>query len=142
MNRTIDGLEELSLLKDLDTVKAPPGFEQGVMARLSLAKREAGRPRRAALKLSLAGAFAGLLALFVGVNVFVLREKPAAVVADKKDAGAPAAPAASATKGAQQLIPVIETFDYASELGGRSAGPQTVYLLEQVSDTVPRGVTY
>ncbi len=142
MSRKTDDLEELSLLRNLDTVKAPLGFEQSVMARLSLAKRGAGRPHRSALGLSLAGAFAGLLAVFVGLNVFVLHEKPAAVVAEKKGAGAPAAPGVSGTKGPQQLIPVIETFDYASELGGRSTGSRTVYLLEQVSDTVPRGITY
>jgi hypothetical protein len=37
---------------------------------------------------------------------------------------------------------VIETFDYSAEVRGRASGAGTVYLLEQISDTIPTGVTY
>ena len=125
-------MDELLLLKELDTVKAPPDFEQRVMARLSYERRAAGR-RRPALGLSLAGAFASLLAVFVGLNVFVLH-KQTPVAAKKMEAKAGAR--------TQQIIPVIETFDYAAEVRGRAPESGTVYLLEQVSDTAPKGIMY
>jgi len=126
-------MDELSLLKKLETVKAPPDFEQRVMARLSFEKRTADR-RWPALGLSLAGAFASLLAVFVALNVFVLRQQ-APVAALKPEKGRP-------VEAAQQIIPVIETFDYAAEIRSRAPGSGTVYLLEQVSDTTSGGIRY
>jgi len=127
-------MDEMSLLKKLVTVKAPPDFEQRVMARLSLARRTADR-RRPALGLSLAGAFASLLAVFVGLNVFVLHHQNQAPVAVQGSKG-------EAVAAAQQIIPVIETFDYGAEIRSRAPESGTIYLLEQVSDTTPKGITY
>jgi hypothetical protein len=124
-------MDELSLLKKMDTVKAPPDFEQRVMARLSL-ERRAARRRRPVFGLSLAGAFASLLAVFVALNVFVLRDQPS-LTASKAAAGA---------EDSQQIIPVIETFDYAAEFPRRAPESGTIYLLEQISDAAPRGITY
>ncbi len=125
-------MDDFSLLKQLDTVTAPPGFEQGVLARLSLEKRVTRR-HRPALALSLAGAFASLLAVFVGLNVFVLhRQPPVAAAKAEASGGAPA----------QQIIPVIETFDYGTEVRSRAPESGTIYLLEQVSDTAPKGIMY
>ena len=123
-------MDEMSLLKKLDRVKAPPDFEQRLMARLSLEKRDASR-RRPALGLSLAGAFASLLAVFAALNVFVLRQRPPVTVSQ-----------AEAEAPAQQFIPVIETFDYGTECRSRAPESGTIYLLEQVSDTAPGGITY
>jgi hypothetical protein len=127
-------MDELSLLKKLQRVKAPPDFEQRVLARLPLERQAAGR-RWPVLGLSLAGAFASLLAVFIGLNVFVLRQQ-APVAASKIEAGAVRAAAQ------QQLIPVIETFDYGAEFRSPAPDSGTIYLLEQVSDTAPRGMTY
>jgi anti-sigma factor RsiW len=124
-------MDELSLLKRMDTVKAPPDFEQRVMARLSL-ERRAARRRRPLLSLSLAGAFASLLAVFVALNVFVLRDQ-LSVTASKAAAGA---------ADSQQIIPVIETFDYTAEFPRRAPESGTIYLLEQISDGAPRGTRY
>ena len=125
-------MSEWDIMKRLDTVKAPPDFEQRLMARLSLEKRAAAR-RRPALGLSLAGAFASLLAVFVALNVFVLRQQ-APVTVSKAEAGAEAR--------TQQIIPVIETFDYGTEIRSRAPESDTIYLLERVSDTAPGGITY
>lgn len=133
-------MDEMSLLKKLDTVKAPPGFEQGVLARLSLRRRSEQR-KRLALRLSLAGSFASLLAAFVLLNVFVLHQKTPTVAMGKHDRAAATAGTVSPA-AAEQAIPVMETFDYASEMRSRSPQPETVYLLEQVSDTTPKGITY
>jgi hypothetical protein len=124
-------MDELALLEKLDKVKAPPDFERRVMARLSLEQRSAHR-RWPAFGLSLAGGFASLLAVFVALNVFVLHQQ-APITASKTEAGA---------GGSQQIIPVIETFDYAAEIRGRAPESGTIYLLEQISDTTPKGVIY
>ncbi len=132
-------MEEMDLLNKLEKVKAPPHFEQKVMARVSLRKKTEER-RPAALRLSLAGAFATLLIAFVLLNVFVLRKKaPVGVVNIEK--GVPAAteimPAASG-----QIVPVIETLDYSTEVRSRSDEAKTIYLLEQVSDTTSQEILY
>jgi hypothetical protein len=132
-------MDEMSILRKLDTVKAPPGFEQSVMARLSLRQRSERR-RQSALRLSLAGSFAALLVVFVVFNVLVPRQKLPVVSTAMRGA---AAPAGRISPGAvERPVSVIETFDYASEIRSRSPEPQAVYLLEQVSDTTSKGITY
>jgi len=132
-------MEELGLLKKLEKVKAPPDFEQKVMAQVSLRKRSL-QQKRTAFRLSLAGAFASLLVVFVLLNVFVLQKKaPLGVSPLKKDI-APASE--NVPRAAGQLIPVIETLDYSTEIRSRSYEPQTIYLLEQVADTTPKGIKY
>jgi hypothetical protein len=132
-------MEEFGLLKKLEKVKAPPDFEQKVMARVSLQKRSLG-PKRTAFRLSLAGAFASLLVIFVLLNVFVLHKRsPVGLAELKKDVPAASGMVQTAT---EQIIPVIETLDYSMEVRSRSYGPQTVYLLEQVSDTTSKEIRY
>ncbi len=63
-------MSEWDIFTKMETVKAPPDFEQKVMARLSLRKRE-GRRRRTVLRWSMAGSFASLAAaavLFAGIE--------------------------------------------------------------------------
>jgi hypothetical protein len=135
--------EEMSdweILKQLDTVKAPPDFEQRVMAQLSLRKRTERR-RRAVLRWSMAGSFASLAALAVLLNIFVFQDRSPFGIADR---GKVVTPAASLVQRAadERTIPIIETLDYRTEMRSRSSEPETVYLLEQVSDTTPRGIKY
>jgi len=133
-------MSEWDILKRLDTVKAPPDFEQKVMARLSLRKRMERR-RRAVLRWSMAGSFASLAAVAVLLNVFVFQGRTPSGVAEK---GKDVASASSLIQkaAAEQTISIIETLDYRTEMRGRSPEPETVYLLEQVSDTTPRGIRY
>ncbi len=133
-------MDEANLLKKLDRVQAPPGFEQKVMAQLSLRKRSA-RERRRVFGLSLAGAFASLLAVLVLVNVFVLQKKTPLEMTDNERGYYPAPGVVSKTT-ADQTIPVIETLDYATEIRSRSAEPGVIYLLEQVSDSAIREIKY
>jgi hypothetical protein len=88
----------------------------------------------------LAGAFASLLVVFVLLNVFVLGKKAPLRVADLKKDISPAS--GMVQSSAEQLIPVIETLDYSTEIRSQSYEPQTIYLLEQVSDTTPKGIKY
>jgi hypothetical protein len=133
-------MSEWDIMKRLDTVKAPPDFEQKVMARLSLRKRMERR-RRAVLRWSMAGSFASLAAVAVLLNVFVFQGRtPSGVVGRGKDVASASSLIQKAA--AEQTIRIIETLDYRTEMRSRSTEPETVYLLEQVSDTTPRGIKY
>jgi hypothetical protein len=133
-------MSELDILKKLDTVKAPPGFEQQVIARLSLRKR-LERRRRTALRWSLAGSLASLAVVFVVLSTVVFRDGTPSGIADR-------GPASRATSSlvqraaADETISIIETLDYTTEIRSRSSEPETIYLLEQISDTTPREIKY
>jgi hypothetical protein len=133
-------MSEMDILKKLDAVKAPSGFEQQVMAQLSLRKR-LGRRRRTALRWSLAGSLASLAVVFVLLSTVVFRDRAPSGLADR---GADSRPAASLVQraAADETISIIERLDYTTEFRNRSAEPETIYLLEQVSDTTPREIKY
>ena len=133
-------MSDWEILRQLDTVKAPPDFEQRVMAQLSLRKRTERR-RRAIPRWSMAGSFASLAAAAVLLNIFVFQGRSPFGIADR---GKDITPASSLVQRAahERTIQIIETLDYRTEMRSRSAEPETVYLLEQVSDTTPRGVKY
>lgn len=133
-------MSDWEILKRLDTVKAPPDFEQRVMAQLSLRKR-IERRRRVMLRWSMAGSFASLAAVAILLNVFVFQGRTPSAVAGK---GKDLTPSSSMIQRAadERTIPIIETLDYRTEMRSRSAEPEAVYLLEQVSDTTPRGIKY
>ncbi len=65
-------MEEFNLLKKLERVKAPPHFEQKILAQLSLRKRQL---KTRNLRLSLAGAFSAIIVLFIVVNIFILPQR-------------------------------------------------------------------
>lgn len=133
-------MSEWDILKRLDTVKAPPDFEQKVMARLSLRKRMERR-RRAVLRWSMAGSFVSLAAVAILLNVFVFQGRtPSGVAGRGKDVASASSLIQKAA--AEQTIRIIETLDYRTEMRSRSTEPETVYLLEQVSDSTPRGIKY
>jgi hypothetical protein len=133
-------MDEMTILKKLEQVKAPPDFEQQVMTQLSLRRRSLRRPQ-VGFGLSLAGAFASLLFVFVLLNVFVLQNRaPLNISRSQSDRSAAAAGVQAAGFG--QTIPLIEALDYSSEMRSRSYEPEAIYLLEQVSDTTPKGVKF
>lgn len=133
-------MDEMTILKKLEKVKAPPDFEQQVMARLSLRRRSLRR-ERVGLRLSLAGAFASLVLVFVLLNVFVLQNRaPLNISPSPGEQSGAAAGVQPAAFG--QTVPIIETLDYSSEMRSRSYEPEAIYLLEQISDTTPKGVKF
>ncbi|OGD27447.1 MAG: hypothetical protein A2028_00245 [Candidatus Aminicenantes bacterium RBG_19FT_COMBO_59_29] len=133
-------MSEWDILKGLDTVKAPPDFEQKVMAQLSLRKR-VERRRRAVLRWSMAGSFASLAAVVFLLNVFVFQGRSPSGIAER---GKGIAPASSMMQSAayERTVSILETLDYRTEMRSRSSEPETIYLLEQISDTTPRGIRY
>jgi len=133
-------MSEWNILKGLDTVKAPPDFEQKVMAQLSLRKR-VERRRRAVLRWSMAGSFASLAAVVFLLNVFVFQGRSPSGIAER---GKGISPASSMMQSAayERTVSILETLDYRTEMRSRSSEPETIYLLEQISDTTPRGIRY
>lgn len=134
-------MEELNFLERLESVKAPPNFEQRVMAQLSLQKRARRRKMRT-LRLSLAGAFTFVLIGFIVLNTLVLqKESPVAGIADIDKKSLPKS-AEVRGPGVGGIIPITEAVDYRSEIRSRSYEPQTVYILEQVSDVTHTEIKY
>jgi hypothetical protein len=137
----MEGHEQLA---KMTTVRAPAGFEQAVLARLPSARKERARARRAALARF---AFAGSAALVLaGFLVFgpASREQDTVLTYSEREALS-ATPGTAQGKGAAQrgrVLPVYETMDYASEYRNVQSQPRTVYILEQVSETVSSEIIY
>jgi hypothetical protein len=135
-----------NLLKKLEGVKAPPDFEQKILVQLSLRKRRKLRAKY--LRLSLAGAFSAALVFFLVVNVFILPQRGPVGVADmeKSISAQPTLQSRGAPRGGElrrgETIPIIEAVDYAGEIQSASREPQTIYILEQVSEGTSTKITY
>jgi|WetSurMetagenome_2_1015567.scaffolds.fasta_scaffold225791_1 hypothetical protein len=120
-------MDDISLLRKLDRVAAPPGFEDRVLG--ELARRRTARiaeVRTRPFRYTLAGAAAALLAGFLVVNTFVLR---------RGDGSRELA-------GVRDSLPITETMNYRSEARNAALEPRTVYILEQVSDASNRNIKY
>ena len=127
-------MEEINILKKLERVKAPFGFEQRIMSQLSLRKRKQEKARQ--LRFSLAGAFSLLAVFFIVFNVFMQEfsgldeESPSMLQRRRIDVSR------------RGIIPVIEAVDYKGEIQAISQEPSTIFILEQVSDTADTQITY
>ena len=130
-----------NLLKKLERVKAPPDFEQKILAQLSLRKRRKLRIKY--LRLSLAGAFSAALVFFMAVNVFILPKRGSLEVADlEKGLASPSTFQKGGELRREETIPIIEAVDYAGEIQSSSREPQTIYILEQVSEGTSTKIKY
>jgi hypothetical protein len=135
-----------NLLKKMERVNAPPDFEQKILAQLSFRKRRKLRAKY--LRLSLAGAFSAALVFFLVVNVFILPQKGPAEVADMEKglSAQPTLQRGGAPRGGElrrgETIPIIEAVDYAGEIQSASREPQTIYILEQVSEGTSTKIIY
>ncbi|MGB8952443.1 MAG: hypothetical protein WCC06_07235 [Candidatus Aminicenantales bacterium] len=125
-------MESFNLLNKLDQVSAPIGFEQGVLAELRLKKERKPQMARA-LRYSLAGLAAGVLAGVIGLNVFVLQKGGPSRLADR---------GRGAGTEVREVISITEAVDYSHEIRSVSHEPETVYILEQVSDVINTEIIY
>jgi hypothetical protein len=118
-------MNDSELLKRLPRVAAPSDFEDRVLSGLHARLREMpGRRRARAFRWATAGTAAGLLALFAGLNVFVLRGPDrTALIASRPEGDA-----------VSRTVSLNEPVDYRHEVQMASVEPGTVYILEQVSD--------
>lgn len=131
--------EEFELLQEVGKVEAPPGFEQKVMARLSLRKRQRIRTRR--LGFSLAGAAAGLTAVLVAANFLVLSPGRSGRISEL-DKGLSPIRQAEPRWNIRNTIPITEALDYSGEIRRDNRQPRTIYILEQVSDRTDTKIIY
>jgi len=122
-------MEGHELLAKMNRVAAPAGFEEGVMAKLPAARKERARVRRANFRYAFAGSAGLVLVGFVLLNPSLFLKEPTLTFAGRE---APTMPS----------IPVFETMDYASEFRNAQSQPRTVYILEQVSESVYSGIIY
>lgn len=132
-------MEEFNLLKKLESFKAPPDFEQKVMAQLSLRKRKERRIKH--LRLSLAGACGTLLVFFIVMGIFILPKKSPVEFAGFEK-GVSSTLQRRGDLRQSQVIPIIEAVDYAEEMQILTQEPPTIYLLEQVSNETNVKIKY
>jgi hypothetical protein len=131
-------MEEL-LLKKLGKVEAPPGFEQRVMAELSLRKRKQIKVKH--LRFSLAGAFGFLMAVFIAVNFLLLPQKGPDEYSwiNNRNASQGTREASWQNRG---IIPITESMDYSKEVRTSTRDSGTIYILERVSDSTDTKIRY
>jgi len=122
-------MEGHELLAKMNRVAAPAGFEKAVLAKLPAARKERARVRRANFRYAFAGSAALVLVGFVLLNPSLFRKELPLTFAERE---APIVPS----------IPVFETMDYASEFRNAQSQPRTVYILEQVSESVSSEIIY
>ena len=122
-------MEGHELLAKMTRVKAPPGFEETVLTKLPAARKERARVRRANFRYAFAGSAALVLVGFVLLNPSFFQKEPAMTFAEREALTVPS-------------IPVFETMDYASEFRNAQSQPRTVYILEQVSESVSSEIIY
>lgn len=136
-------MEGHDLLNPMTKVKAPEGFEASVLRRLPSARAERARGRRLAVtRYALSGAAALLV---VGFLVFAPSSRePDTVLTSAERLALTATPdfGKGGPSSRSPVIPVYETMDYVSEFRNASPQPRTVYILEQVSDSVGSGIIY
>ena len=114
-------------LKMLGKVRAPGGFEQKLMAEISLRKREKVRVKY--FRLSMAGAVSALAVLVAVVNLFVHSPQNALDLSNLE-------------KKMGEIVPITETMNYSREIRSRAQEPTTVYILEQVSNRTDANTKY
>jgi hypothetical protein len=138
-------MEGHELLGKLNRVEAPPGFDERVLAKLGEARRALAH-RRTVWRYSFAGAAGIVLVGVVALSVFAPQHRAAATLAAKRapavsvEAVAPSQPVRQ--RASQATIPVLEAVDYSEEVHSVSPQPQTVYILEQVSESRPSEIKY
>lgn len=123
-------MEGHELLAKVTKVRAPEGFEDGVLARLPSARRERARARRAAWRYAFAGSAALVLVGFFLFNPALTDRDTVLTYADR------------AVLAATPSVPVYERMDYAAEFRNAQHQPRTVYILEQVSETASSEIIY
>jgi len=131
-------MEGHELLAKMIKVKAPAGFEEGVLAKLPAARKERERARRTGFRYALAGSAALVLAGFLLLSPALFEKDTVLTYAERDALSAESGQDASRSR----LLPVYETMDYESEFRNAQSQRETVYILEQVSDSVSSEIIY
>jgi hypothetical protein len=137
-------MEGHELLARMNRVAAPAGFEEGVMAKLAAARKERARIRRANFRYAFAGSAALVLVGFFLLNPALFQKELILTFADREAALTVPAKGGKGISSVRpsRTVPVFETMDYASEFRNAQSQPRTVYILEQVSESVSSEIIY
>lgn len=122
-------MEGHELLAKVNRVAAPSGFEEAVLNKLPAARKERARVHRANFRYAFAGSAILVLVGFVLLNPSLFQKDLPLTFAERQALTVPS-------------IPVYETMDYASEFRNAQSQPRTVYILEQVSESVSSEIIY
>ena len=131
-------MEGLNLTDKLGRVEAPPGFEQRVLAQLSLRKQRRVRVKR--LRFSMAGAVSAAAVLVLVFN-FVWTPTKGGLDISGLEQEIPA----DFMRGRMMergTIPITESVNYTGEMRSLRSDPPTIYILEQISDTTDTKIKY
>ncbi len=129
-------MKELEKLRQVDSVGAPPGFETRVLA--GLHERQAHKKKMKTLRLSLAGAFATMALLVVTAQIFFVGPQPSPQTAAVEKS---AFTQRSLSEG-HISIPITEAVTFTGEPRSQVQDSQTIYILEQVSDSTDTRIIY
>ena len=141
------------LFPQLPAVAAPEDFEQSVLARLVQEKERRARSARQ-VRFAYAGAAALVLVGFIVLAVPRLAERGAPALVAERDAAALSSALGIArpiearmrwavpASASSDIVPVLETLDYGSEVRSVSNTGRTVYILEQISEGRPSEIKY
>ncbi len=126
-------MDDAKVWKGLERVSAPADFEARILQEMNRRRRTGPQLRKARLfKWALSGSAAALLAVFTVLNLFVF----------EKGARSPLANSPAAAIFERNPIQVMERVDYGREVRAAASDPETIYLLEQISDTSSSTIRY
>jgi hypothetical protein len=132
-------MKELSHLKEMGRVKAPPDFEMACMEALTKGKKRVRRQKY--IHLSLASAFSGMLIVALVVGVFVLPRR-GQIDLSSLEKGVTSDFMRESRLRNLNTIPITEPVGYVQEMRNFSREAPTVYILEQVSDQTDTKIKY
>jgi len=137
-------MEGHELLARMNRVAAPAGFEEAVLAKLPAARKERSRVRRLNFGYALAGSAALVLVgfLLLGPSSPSVEESGLTFAEREVLSATPVLRTGASSPNSSRPVPVFETMDYASEFRNASIQPRTVYILEQVSESVSSEIIY
>jgi hypothetical protein len=136
-------MEGHELFVRMTKVTAPAGFEEAVLARLPAARKDRARVRRANFRYAFAGSAALVLAGFLLLGPPHSRKESVLTFAEREALTAtPGLGKRVSSVSSPRPVPVFETMNYASEFRNASVQPETVYILEQVSESVSSEIIY
>jgi hypothetical protein len=138
-------MEGHDILGKMNKVKAPAGFDEAVFRKIGEA-RQARVRRRAVFRYAFAGSAAVFLVAFALLYGPFKSERGVLSVGKLSPSGSLARqvsyPEPARREAARTYLPVMETADYSREFRNASYQPQTVYILEQVSEVRPSEIKY
>jgi hypothetical protein len=111
--------DEIKDLIKLPRVTAPPGFEQAVVSRLHRAKIKRQKVRK--MEFAFSGIMVSIILIFLIFNQVFQKSEYATGSIGKSGRQ-------------EEIIPIVEPVNFRKEIMKKTEDPQTVYILEQVSD--------